>query len=214
MGTKPLPAQAPPATRTLMMAEERPGHMSVATGVVRQTLVEHTFAQAEERREQGDLPEAVAAVLESSDEQFAVADEALLDRKLRHAGYATRLAEAEMFEPARQPADWLASRVTEQFERTGSWGQAVRAVCGELARAEPLGKPSPNDETAMTWRVPGPGGHVRHYVARRAIEDYLQNRARPLEGDPAELKRPWLYGFFVRACEEALPPGAALEPMP
>jgi hypothetical protein len=23
--------------------------------------------------------------------------------------------------------------------------------------------------------------------------------------DPAELKRPWLYGFLVRACEEVLP---------
>lgn len=43
-----------------------------------------------------------------------------------------------------------------------------------FARAEPLGKPSPDEEAAMSWRVPGPGGHVRHFLVR-----------------------PWLYGFYV-----------------
>ena len=183
--------------------------MSVASGLVRQTLVEQVFAQAEEEREKGPPSDAVVAVLEAEDERFTVADEALLDVKLRHAGYAARIAEAEMFEPARQPAEWIADRVGERLAQTASWSEAVRAVSAELARAEPLGKPSPDDEAAMTWRVPGPGGHVRHYVARRAIEEFLQDRSRALDGDPAELKRPWLYGFFVRACEEALPPEAS-----
>ena len=210
MGTKPLPAGAPLPHARSMMAEERAAHMPVASGLVRQTIVEHLFAQAEERREEAPS-DPVVAVLEAPDEQFAVADEALLDLKLRRAGYAARLAEAEMFEPARRPAEALGSLVAERFERTGSWPQAVSALCGELARAEPLDKPSPDDPAAMSWKVPGPGGHVRHYVARRAIEEYLQDRGRALDGDPAELKRPWLYGFFVRACEEALPPEASLD---
>jgi len=71
--------------------------------------------------------------------------------------------------------------------------------------AEPVGRPAPDDPAATTWRVPGPGGHVRHYLARRTIEDLLQGRDRPFDGDPADLKIPWVYGFLVRACEEALP---------
>ena len=188
--------------------------MSVASGLVRQTLVEHVFAQAEEQREAAALPEAVVAVLEAEDQLFAVADEALLDVKLRYAGYAARMAEVEMFEPARQPAEALGSLLAERLPGTGSWQQTVSAVCGELARAEPLGKPNPDDPEAMSWRVPGPGGHVRHYVARRAIEQYLQDRNRALDGDPAELKRPWLYGFFVRACEETLSPNGSLDGAP
>ena len=61
----------------------------------------------------------------------------------------------------------------------------------------------------MSWRVPGPGGHVRHFLARRTIEEYLREADAPVES-PEELKRPWMYGFFVRACEEALPAGATL----
>jgi len=101
--------------------------------------------------------------------------------------------------------------LTERLTLTGSWARAAAAVSGDLARSEPLAKPSPDDEAAMTWRVPGPGGHVRHYLARRTIEDRLLPRDQPLPIDPAELKRAWLYGFFVRACEEALPPEAVLE---
>jgi hypothetical protein len=65
-----------------------------------------------------------------------------------------------------------------------------------FARAEPLGKPSPDEEAAMSWRVPGPGGHVRHFLVQCTIEDYLRDVKGPVE-DSAELKRPWLYGFYV-----------------
>jgi hypothetical protein len=43
-------------------------------------------------------------------------------------------------------------------------------------------------------------------VARRAIEELLRTREEPVEGEPADLKRAWMYGFFVRTCEEALAP--------
>jgi len=54
---------------------------------------------------------------------------------------------------------------------------------------------------------------VRHYLSRRAIGDELQKD--PEQGpvdNPADLKRPWVYGFFVRACEEALPAEASPDP--
>ena len=51
----------------------------------------------------------------------------------------------------------------------------------------------------------GPGGHVRHFVARRTIEELLQGRDTAFDGDPADLKTPWVYGYFLRACQEVLP---------
>ncbi|MGI8631875.1 MAG: hypothetical protein ACR2NA_04920, partial [Solirubrobacterales bacterium] len=153
-------------------------------------------------------PEPVAAVLAAEDLRVT-GGHPRIEADLRHAGYLARVVEVELFEPARQPAEWIAPMLTERFASTASWDEAVTATCAQLARAEPLGKPSPDDEAAMSWRVPGPGGHVRHFLARRTIEDYLRDAEGPVE-DPAGLKRSWLYGFYVRACEEALPKGAAL----
>lgn len=194
------------------MADERPGLLAVDTALVLETLVEKMVGLAEARRGERP-PDAVAAVLEAEDQPLAGANDPTLDRGLRHAGYLARVIEAELFEPARHPADWIPGMLRERFATAGSWAQAVADTCGDLARAEPLDKPSPSDEAAMSWRIPGPGGHVRHYLARRTIGEHVRRDAGlPLVGDPAELKRPWLYGFFVRACEEALPPDAVLDP--
>ncbi len=190
------------------MSDGHSGFVPVNTGLVLQTLVERIFGIVEGRREDGP-PEPVAAVLAAGDMRLAV-DHPWIEAGLRHAGYLAREVEVELFEPARQPADWLAEMVTERFATTGSWDEAVAAVCTQLARSEPLGKPDPEDEAAMSWRVPGPGGHVRHFLARRTIEDNLRDVGTKVVEDPAELKRPWLYGFYVRACEEALPEDAAL----
>lgn len=191
------------------MVNERAGYMSVQSGLLRETLVEDLFARADERHED-ELPEAVTAVLDAEGRELASPDELELDLKLRRSGYCTRVIELELFEPARRPADWLPDTLREHFARTASWRQAVSDACGELARGEPLDKPGPDDKGAVSWWIAGPGGHVRHYVARRAIEQYLSDRSRPLDGTPAALKRPWLYGFLVRACEEALPAEATL----
>lgn len=190
------------------MSDGHSGFVPVNTGLVLQTLVERIFGIVEGRRE-GGPPEPVAAVLAAGDMRLAV-DHPWIEAGLRHAGYLAREVEVELFEPARQPADWLGDMLTERFATTGSWDEAVAAVSTQLASSEPLGKPDPDDETAMSWRVPGPGGHVRHFLARRTIEDYLRDAGNKVVEDPAELKRPWLYGFYVRACEEALPEGAAL----
>ena len=191
------------------MAQERPGLLAVDTGLVIQTLVERVVDRVEARRDE-DPPEAIAAVLEAMDAELAGGEDPSLIAGLRHAGYLCRVVEVEFFEPADNTADWIPDMLRERFARTTSWPEAVAGTCSDIARSEPLGKPSPDDEAAMSWRVPGPGGHVRHYVARRTIEEQLRSRESPTVGDPADLKRPWLYGFFVRACEEALPPEASL----
>lgn len=192
------------------MAQERPGLLAVDTGLVIQTLVERVVDRVEARRDE-DSPEPIAAVLDAMDAQLAGGEDPALITGLRHAGYLCRVVELEFFEPANKAADWIPAMVRERFARTTSWAEAVAGVCADLARSEPLGKPSPDDEAAMSWRVPGPGGHVRHYVARRTIEEHLRGWESPTVGEPAELKRPWMYGFFVRACEEALPPDASLD---
>ncbi len=193
------------------MPEERPGLVAVDTGLILQTLVERVVDRVEARREEGP-PEAIAAVLDAMDPQLGGGEDSELLAGVRHAGYLCRVVEVEFFEPASNTADWIPGMLRERFARTMGWPEAVVGVCADLARSEPLGKPSPDDEAAMSWRVPGPGGHVRHYVARRTIEEHLRGREAPTVGEPSELKRPWLYGFFVRVCEEALPPEASLDP--
>ncbi len=191
------------------MNSEGSGYVPVDTGLVLQTLVDRMFGLIEGRRDDGP-PEPAAAVLAATDLPV-VGSDAQVDADLRHAGYLARVVEVELFEPARRPADWIEPMLAERLASGASWDEAVAGACAHLARTEPLGKPSPDDAAAMSWRIPGPGGHVRHFLARRTIEEYLgaSDAAGPVVDDPAELKRPWLYGFFVRACEETLPAEAA-----
>jgi len=186
------------------MSNPRPGVIAVDSGLVGKTLVEAIFTRVQERDAPAP-PEPAGPALDDADVAFASNDEARLEMQLRRAGYLARVLEAEMFEPAQQPATWLVGRLQAQLAESGDLVAALTAACAELARAEPVDKPHPDDPAAATWRVPGPGGHVRHYLARRTIEELLQGRDRPLNGEPAELKIPWVYGFFVRACEEVLP---------
>lgn len=187
------------------MTKPRPGLVAVDAGLVGQTLVEAVYARVQ------DLPPPEPAgpageALDDLDLAFAAADEGRLEMRMRRAGYLARVVEAELFDPAKQRATWIGALARERCAAAGDgdWAAAITATCAELARAEPVAKPHPDDPAAATWRVPGPGGHVRHYVARRTIEEQLQGRDRPLDGEPADLKIPWAYGFFVRACEEAL----------
>jgi hypothetical protein len=186
------------------MSTPRPGVVAVDAGLVAKTLVDAVCNRVSDRPD----PEPVGAAgeaLEDLELEFVSKDEGRVEMQLRRAGYLARDVEIELFDPAKSPPAWLEPRLRERLATDGDWTATIRSVCAELARAEPVGKPHPDDPAATTWRIPGPGGHVRHYVARRSIEEHLQGRDRPFNGDPADLKIPWTYGFLVRACEEVIP---------
>jgi hypothetical protein len=190
-------------TRSLSMSSDPSQYVPVNTTVLLQTLVEAVNEQVQERLVRRELLQTPDA-LQSDEFGFVGDNEPALDRALRVAGYLARVLEVEMFEPARAVATWAPERVASHHANAETVDEAIASLCGELARAEPIDKPSPDDPDAMSWQVPGPGGHVRHFVARRAIEEALRDRETPVAGDPADLKRSWMYGFFVRTCEEAL----------
>jgi hypothetical protein len=160
-------------------ALSRPDLMSVRTELVLETMVGRLTDRIVNLRENA-LPEPAASLLAESE-----------DEALARDGYLMRIVEKEMFEPARQPSGHLLDQTAGD----------IREQARELARAEPLERPDPGE--APSWRVPGPGGHVRHYVALRLIEQGLQARSKPPPEGPEALKRPFMYGFFLRCCEEA-----------
>jgi hypothetical protein len=151
-----------------------PGLISVRTEVVQEVLVPGLLDAALER-EGAELPEPVEAALAAMDDP--------LQARLARLGYLAREVELERFAPAREPSKWLAGRDP-----------------AALAAEEPLEKPRPNDERAATWRVPGPGGHVRHLVAMRAAAHVVKDAG---GASSRELKRSWVYGFLLRAREDA-----------
>jgi hypothetical protein len=102
-------------------------------------------------------------------------------------GWHVRDLERRRFARAREPMPWLAELLAAE-------GLDVAA---RLAAEEPAGRPEPGE--APSWRVPGPGGHVRHYLALRAVDEALH---RDPEADRVALKRAWMTGFFTRCCEE------------
>lgn len=186
------------------MSTEPGRYVPVNTSVLLQTLVEAVHEQVEERRARRELIETPPAL--DADHALIGDEDPALERALRVCGYIARIVEVDLFEPAQRQAEWVLDRVAaaRAHAHAGNREDAVAALCDDLARAEPIGKPDRDDPGAMSWQVPGPGGHVRHHVARRAIEELLRGREEPIEGDPADLKRAWMYGFFVRTCEEAL----------
>ena len=190
------------------MSTDQSRYVPVNTSVLLQTLVEAVHEQVEERRTERALLKTPPAL--QADHSLIGENDPALDRALRTCGYLARLVEVELFEPAQRTAEWVPARVRESYTRAGTIDEAISELCFELAVAEPIGKPSPEDPAAMTWQVPGPGGHVRHFLARRAIEELLRGREDPIDGEPADLKRSWVYGFLVRTCEEALPDESAL----
>lgn len=141
----------------------RPGLISVKADVVKEVLVDRIAERARERGQGEVTPERL--------------------------GYEMRNVELELFEPARHAAAWLADGLEARIAGGVAEGQAAEQLSAELADAEPEGKPAPDDERAASWRIPGPGGHVRHFVSLRVA--------------PGK-KRDFLYGFFRHCCDEAL----------
>lgn len=186
------------------MSKPRSDYIAVDAGLAGQTIVGAVFSRVQELH-LPDPPQNVGDALDDLDLEFVSAKEGAAEMQMRRKGYLAREVEIELFEPARKPPRWLEPLLQEKFAETPDWTVALRATCEELARSEPVAKPHPDDPAAKTWKVAGPGGHVRHFVARRTIEEILQGRDTAFDGDPADLKTPWVYGFFLRACQEVLP---------
>ena len=161
--------------------------ISVRTQVVLDTLV-GTMAQAVTLRLGDPLDPEVEAALE------AVGG----DRRLTRLGYLARAEEVERFDRAREAMPWLADELAGGRTDGVTWSQAAASVAAELAAAEPAERPEPGDDRAISWKVPGPGGHVRYYLAARAASE---DGERPT----ADARRNWLTGFLIHCLREAAP---------
>ncbi len=188
-----------------MSDQEQSQLISVRTELVLQELVESLVAEAAARAAKPVAPEVEAslrgapAVLEAVEPIDEAAREALI--RLARAGWYARLRELERFAPARLP---LAAALSEAL-CDGDWAAAA-STCASLVAQEPLERPEPADPSAVSWRIPGPGGHVRHYVAMRAIGGSPEavDAARALgHDDPSPLKRVWLLGFVLAEAARA-----------
>ena len=165
-----------------------PRLISVRTQVVLETLV-GSMAEAVERRLDEPLDPAVEAALAATKR----------DPRLARMGYLARAVEVERFDRARQAMPWLAELFLGRRIDGTAWSDAAAPVATELAGAEPSGRPEPGDERAVSWKVPGPGGHVRHYLAVRCAEE-----AGARADDAA--KHSWMAGFLVHCLRESAPP--------
>lgn len=175
--------------------------MAVQLDLAREHLIDRIHDTVEERDGRDIPPEswpllgdALRRVIAPTTTSSSASDAAA---RAARAGYETRVVECELFDAARAPAPELREAVEGRLAGGAtSWPDAASAVAAELARSEPPDRPDPNDPGAVSWRVPGPGGHVRHYLALRSAQEARANSA------AADLKRCWLYGFLLRCCEE------------
>ena len=184
--------------------------MAVRTELVREFLIDRVFGEVEERYP-GEVSDQAAAALARAGESVlaagalsAEAPEAATE--LARRGYLTRVVETELFDRARQPLGELRARLAE---RDADSLESAVDLSAELALAEPADKPAPGGEAWTSWRIPGPGGHVRHLLALMGVSLLFPKGpedTRPLPAGVGEgdLKRCWMYGFYVRCCEEAL----------
>ena len=176
--------------------------MSVRSDVVKETLVERISDRVVARLP-GELPAEVCAALDDGLEAEGNTGSSELSAQMARAGYLTRIVEAELFEPARAPMPGLAEQLCARLERGAPWHAAAAEVARQLASGEPLHRPDPGDVGAASWRVPGPGGHVRHYVADRLAGRLPSTHGGSVDqARPSASKRDFMYGFFVRCCEE------------
>lgn len=201
-------------------APGQPDLMAVQGPVVREVLIERLFSDMVDR-DATQLPAQVVLALEHAPAVILGEDRAgrlsasvnTLARRLARLGYLARMVEQERFERAQAPSPELAAELRQRAATSGKGALgAAQELAGELARREPGERPDPDDERAASWRIPGPGGHVRHFLAAHSASVELDKHHRMDELPPgisrtAELKRFWMYGFFLHCCDEAVPGG-------
>lgn len=115
-------------------------------------------------------------------------------------GYFARCGEHAMFAVAQEPADELLDALAARLEGVTPDPSATQDAVADLAADLVLAEPMDAQEGARGpfWSLPGAGGE-----ARVALRDRL---ARALRGSPDvslyELRRTWMYGYFLRALQE------------
>lgn len=150
-----------------------PNLIAVRSDVAASLLIDGLFDAAVARLDDG-LPGSTGIALARAD-----------DVRVARLGYLARVIELERFEVARVPSPWLIERLGDRPP------ESIGDLSMTLAAMEPLAKSAPA-EGSPAWRIPGPGGHVRHFLALRAIA-----------AGPRESKRDWMFGFMLRCCEAA-----------
>lgn len=150
-----------------------PNLISVRSDVAASLLIDGLFDAAVARLDD-ELPVSTGIALTRA-----------ADVRLARLGYLARAIELERFEVARTPSPWLVDHLVDRPQ------DSIGDLSMALATAEPLARSAPADGSPA-WRIPGPGGHVRHFLALRAIG-----------AGPPELKRDWMFGFMLRCCEDA-----------
>jgi len=167
--------------------------MSVRSELVKETIVQRICERIAAQLP-GDPPAAVAGALDQGLRPDGQPGSPAPAATLARAGYYARVVETELFDAARSPLPGLAADLRAHVQQGSAWADAAAELARELASREPLERSDPGHADAVSWRVPGPGGHVRHYVARRLAGN----------SGAAALKRDFMYGFLIRCCEEAL----------
>lgn len=169
------------------------GLMRVDAKLVREHLVRSLLEDARRLRSIEPHPAVIDEPLAGYLATLTEGPEPELASRVAALGYFARRVETERFARARAGITWVA-------ERPAGAGTGAQ-VALELALAEPEGRPEPVERTA-SWHVPGPGGHVRHYLA---LESAAAESPGASPATAAALRRCWLVGFFGRCLEESSP---------
>ena len=115
-------------------------------------------------------------------------------------GYLARSAEYAMFEAAQELDDGLLDTLAERLDAAGSGTDAIQDAVAELAAELALAEPmdaQQGDDGAL-WLLPGAGGELRS-----ALRDRLARAlSRPEDVSLYELRRTWMYGYFLRSLQE------------
>ena len=115
-------------------------------------------------------------------------------------GYLARAAEHAMFEAAQEPDDGLLDTLAAWLEDAAPASAATQDAVAELAAELVVAEPTDGQEPAEGpfWSLPGAGGEVR-----AALRDRLAGAlSRPRDVSLDELRRTWMYGYFLRALQE------------
>ena len=115
-------------------------------------------------------------------------------------GYLARAAEYAMCEAAQELddelLDTLAARLDDAEPGPHATQDTVAELAAELALAEPMDAQAGED--GAFWSLPGAAGELR--VALR--DHFARALSRPQDVSLYELRRTWMYGYFLRALQE------------